>query len=119
MAEFLARGAHLPEDVDGAAVIEHLVQGEQPEEPDGQGSDGEADGRGAAPVEAAAESVIEDLTRQDEPPADVAEPAKPSSRSKADPAGEGASAEAADEDAPEQADVDRDVIDDLLGGDRK
>jgi ABC-2 type transport system ATP-binding protein len=100
MAEFLVRDAHLPEDVDGAALIDQLVSPKTEEV-------APAEPVAAQPVEPdAGRQVVEELLGGGEP-----EPAEPAEE---DEASEPAAAS-----ARRESDADRGVIDELLGGDSK
>ena len=98
VADFLARDAHLPESVDGQALIDQLTSGPQAEPVAAPAS--------APPAPAPAgpdDAVLEHLTRP-EPPLT---PPAPDESDQPTPA------------KPPSDQVDHDVIDDLLGGDDK
>lgn len=88
-ADFLTRDAHMPEDVDGAALIDKLTSVEEPPP--------EVEAPSAAKPQAAAEdrAVLDSLTRVE--PEKPKEPSKPTPKSASDEA-------------------DASVLDDLLGG---
>ena len=98
MADFLSRDAHMPETVDGNALIDQLVTGDEtapPPLPDEQASREAASGEAGGPDS----DMLESLTR---PKADSVEPNVDASPTKHE----------------SKPDVDSGVIDDLLGGDR-
>ena len=94
VAEFLARDAHMPEQVGGAALIDQLVREEERREPAGPTEPADAQ---PPREEERSEAVIQELT----------EPVEP------EPTPEEREAEDA---RPEERGEDRGVIDDLMGG---
>ena len=107
VAEFLARDAHMPESVDGKALIDQLLSTDE-----GEGDDETAQPAAAAaePVKPApAKEVIDDLTRADTPP-ESTEPVEPDAQT---PSAEG------EPSRKPGGHADRQVIDDLLSGDDK
>ncbi len=101
MAGFLVRDAHLPEEVDGQALIDRLVTGAGPEST-APAPTAEAAATEREAAEAPQREVIDQLTGapSSEEPADASE------------------ATESDERETRDREANREVIDDLLGGDR-
>ena len=102
VADFLVRDAHLPEDLDGAAVIERLIADEPSHAPR------QAVEPTPPPPDTGPDESILDQLSAEPPPATEHEPSRPSD----------AAAEPLPPPKPNEH-VDRDVIDDLLGSDDK
>ena len=118
VAGFLAGEAHLPEDVDGKALIDELVTGEREPPP----SEGPPQGPAAqAPAETRApardQAVLEELTQP------APEPAPEREDAEADEPPDAARPSAAQPQPQPRTrtrqDVDRDVLDELTGQDEK
>jgi ABC-2 type transport system ATP-binding protein len=93
VAEFLSRDAHLPEETDGQALIEQLTA-----PTDTETAEVEAEQQAEAEPAGPDRTVLDELTSQPE---------------KVEPPAE------APEQPPKKPDVDTEVIDDLMGGDRR
>ncbi|MEX2673600.1 MAG: ATP-binding cassette domain-containing protein [Phycisphaeraceae bacterium] len=122
VAEFLARDAHMPEAVDGKAIIDQLMSVEEVSEtPDAPGEDASQGDKVEAVDDSAADELIQNLTRGEDEADSEAEPAGTTETTE-EVGSQSTKKGEANQSAPNQSaanQADRDVIDDLLGGDGK